>query len=217
VKYSRVIVALLICWAGMSHAYTQKLFYRYPSVSGVTVIDESVPPEAVPRGYDIIRVDGSVVKSVPAAPSVNDLEAVRRERQMAEAEAELNEKNKQWDEALLLRYSDIEDIEAAKLRAINDIKVRISILASNLTALKLHVESNQSEAAEWERRDQWVPVELVKTLNSLRREVTTTQQHIEARAQELIDVAQAYERDKARFALLQGQVEKRREYYAQPQ
>jgi hypothetical protein len=201
----------------MSQAYAQKLFYRYPNVSGVTVIDESVPPEAVPRGYDIIRLDGSVVKSVPAAPSVNDLEAVKRERQMAEAEAELNEKNKKWDEALLLRYSDIEDIEVAKLRAINDIKVRISILKSNLTALKLQVESNQREAAEWERRDQWVPVELVKTLSSLRREVTTTQQHIEARAQELIDVSQAYERDKARFALLQEQVEKRRQYYAQPQ
>ena len=54
----------------------------------------------------------------------------------------------------------------------------------------------------------------METLASLRREVTTTEQHINSRTLELDSVANNYERDKARFAHLQEQVEKRMQYYA---
>jgi predicted nucleic acid-binding Zn-ribbon protein len=136
------------------------------------------------------------------------------ELEVAAARAEADAKTRKWDESLLLRYSSVQDIEVAKVRALNDIKVRISILKSNLSTIKQQILKNQSEAAELERRGQDVPEALMETLASLRREVTTTEQHINSRTLELDSVANNYERDKARFAHLQEQVEKRMQYYA---
>ncbi|WP_148042181.1 hypothetical protein [Zhongshania marina] len=204
-------VMLMIVGAPLS---AETLYYRYPSTNGTVVIDSSVPPDAVPRGYDVIRIDGSVVKTVPPRLSEAELKARALELEVAAARAEADAKTRKWDESLLLRYSSVQDIEVAKVRALNDIKVRISILKSNLSTIKQQILKNQSEAAELERRGQDVPEALMETLASLRREVTTTEQHINSRTLELDSVANNYERDKARFAHLQEQVEKRMQYYA---
>jgi hypothetical protein len=214
VALSRWVLLGAMILTGASELSAGTLYYRYPSINGTIVIDSSVPPEAVQRGYDVIRVDGSVVRTV--APQLSDAERKTRtlEIDVAADRAEADAKNRQWDESLLLRYSSVLDINVAKERAINNIKVRISILNSNLSLIKQQVFSNQSEAAELERRGEDVPSALMNTLASLRREVTTTQQHISGRLQNLDEVARDYERDKDRFALLQSHAEKRLQYYS---
>jgi chromosome segregation ATPase len=213
VAVSRLILLGVLVLTVASELSAETLYYRYPSTNGTVVIDSSVPPEAVPRGYDVIRVDGTVVKTV--APKLSDEERKARslELEVAAARAEADAKTRKWDQSLLLRYSSVQDIEVAKVRAINDIKVRISILKSNLSVIKQQILSNQSEAAELERRGQEVPAALTETLASLRREVTTTEQHISSRKQDLTEIAENYERDKARFEHLQDQAEKRLQYY----
>ena len=214
---ARGLLLLALCWIELSTVHAQSIYYRYPGPDGTVVIDDSVPPDAVPRGYDIIRLDGSVVKTI--APQLSEAERKARALELGieEARTAADAKTRKWDESLLLRYSNIHDIEVAKKRALNDIKVRISILKSNLSIIKQQVYSNQAEAAELERRGLAVPTELTNTLASLRRELTTTEQHISARQEELEQVANNYERDKSRFADLQGQVDVRRNYYSKPQ
>ncbi|CAA0102646.1 Uncharacterised protein [Zhongshania aliphaticivorans] len=207
------VLVVLLC-AGASEVSAQALYYRYPNADGTVVIDSSVPPEAVPRGYDVIRIDGSVVKTVAPKLSEAESQARAQELEIAAARAEAEEKIRKWDESLLLRYSSAQDIEVAKVRALNDIKVRVSILKSNLTTIKQQILKNQSEAAELERRGQVVPSELVDTLASLRREVTTTEQHINGRLVELEETTSNYERDKARFQHLQSRAEQRLRYYS---
>ncbi len=213
---ARVLLLLALCGIGLSSAYAQSIYYRYPGPEGTVVIDDSIPPEAVPRGYDIIRLDGSVVKTI--APKLSEAERKARELEFGieEARAEADAKSRKWDESLLLRYSSTQDIDVAKKRALNDIKVRISILKSNLSVIKQQIYSNQAEAAELERRGLAVPVELTETLASLRREITSTEENIVTRKEELEQVANNYERDKSRFADLQQQVDSRRHYYAKP-
>ncbi|MBM7424573.1 hypothetical protein [uncultured Spongiibacter sp.] len=193
----------------------EKLFYRYVDANNKVVILDRLPPDVVPRGYDVIRADGSVVKSVAAQLTGAEREAWEREKAVAKARAEAEEKMRAWDESLLLRYSDTADIDHAKARALNDIRVRISILKSNLSALKGKVRKNQSEAAEQERRGRPVPEALAKTLNDLRREVSATESDLERRNAELFEVEEAYERDKARFSQLQENVKRRRAFHSE--
>jgi chromosome segregation ATPase len=202
-----IVIGTPELWAG-------PLYYRYPSTNGAIVIDSSVPPEAVPRGYDVIRVDGSIVRTVAPQLSGAERKARALELEVAAARTEADAENRKWDESLLLRYRSVLDIDIAKERAINNIKVRISILKSNLSVIKQQILSNQSEAAELERRGEEVLSALMNSLAWLRREVTTTEQHISDRLQDLDEVARGYERDKERFALLQSQAEKRLQYYS---
>jgi hypothetical protein len=131
---------------GASDLSAGAIYYRYPSINGTIVIDSIVPPEAVRRGYDVIRVDGSVVRTV--APQFSDAESKTRTLALdvAAARAEADAKNRKWEESLLLRYSSVLDINVAKERAINNIKVRISILKSNLSLCAFTVPCGKTVA-----------------------------------------------------------------------
>ncbi len=199
---------------GAAPAQAETLFYRYVDASDNIVILDRLPPEVVPLGYDVIRPDGSLVKSVAARLTEEERRAWTREQELAHARAEAEAKMRAWDESLLLRYSDTADIDHAQKRALNDIRVRISILKSNLGSLKQKIAKNQSEAAELERRGMAVPEALSETLDDLRREVSATEADIERRNVELNDVAEAYERDKERFGQLQENVRRRRAFHS---
>ncbi|NKI18197.1 hypothetical protein HCU74_12350 [Spongiibacter sp. KMU-166] len=205
------LAALLLAFAGT--AVAEKVFYRYVDSEGKIAIVDRLTPEIVPRGYDIIRANGTVVDTIAPRLSDDERRVWRQEQAVAKARAEAEAKMRAWDESLLLRYSDVADIDVAKERALRDIQVRISILKSNLTAIKQQVLNNQAEAAELERRGQQVPESLVTTLSDLRREVSGTEAQIVSRTQELDEVAEAYERDRARFSQLQESVLKRRNYH----
>lgn len=193
----------------------ETLYYRYPGPGGTVVIDDKVPPEAIPRGYDVVRKDGSIVKTVPPQLTEAERKARAQELAIARLRAEAEAKMREWDESLLLRYSDVADIEVAKQRSLNDIKVRISILKSNMRVTREQILQNQKEAAELERLGVAVPESLAETQTLLRRELTVIEEQIGRRNEDLKTVAENYERDKARFSALQQRVEKRRDYSSQ--
>jgi hypothetical protein len=93
-----------------------------------------------------------------------------------------------------------------------ELKIRISILRSNVRSLKSQVESNQERAADVERRGEKVPVELVAVIDGLRSEITETERAIEDRTREMEVVREGFQRDIDRFALLLDIVEQRRQY-----
>lgn len=209
------LIVILVAALSATAVFADNVYYRYPGEGGTVVIDDRLPPEAVPRGYDVIRKDGSVVKTVPPQLTDEQRRAWEQEQAITEARKAAAEKLRQWDESLLLRYSDVEDIDRAKERALNDIRVRISILKSNLTAIKQQVLKDQAEAAELERRGEEVPEALTENLSALRRELAATEIQIQSRIAELDTVADDYERDKERFSKLKARVEKRRNYSSQ--
>jgi hypothetical protein len=176
--------------------------YRYVDEAGITVINSSISPEYVKRGYEILKMDGSLVKVVPRSltPEERALAAIdAREKDKEEIEAKRLAK---WDKSLMLRYSTIEDIEAARDRALSELRIRISIMRSNVRALTLQVESHQSRAADVERRGGIVPVEMVAAIGTLRREIKATERSIEERVEETEVVARGFKRDIERFAVI---------------
>ncbi len=88
---------------------------------------------------------------------------------LAAAEAE-QERLRQWDESLLLRYSTIEDIEAARSRALSSLLINVSILKSNTRSLKQQVENYQAQAANIERRGGEVDVQRLGAIEDLQGE-----------------------------------------------
>ena len=183
--------------------------YRYVNDAGVTVINYSIPPEYVHKGYEILNRDGSVYKVVPKVMTEEEMADRSTAAYQARVEAEEAERLRKWDESLLLRYSSIEDIEAARDRALSELKIRISILRSNVRSLQSQVESNQRRAADAERRGGNVPVEVVAAIDGLQSEIVETERAIKDRQREMEVVDQGFQRDIDRFALLLDKVELR--------
>lgn len=189
--------------------------YRYINDEGSTVIDYQVPPEHVKKGYEVINDKGVVVRVVPrelTEEEQKEADALKRLEQEALAE---QQRLQEWDEALLLRYSTIEDIEAAQERALRDLRIRVSILKSNKRSLKQQVENYQAQAAEMERMGREVDVARLQAIEDLQSEIAITDRAIADREVEIEAVSAAYESDIERFEVLLDMVEFRRNMMAQ--
>ncbi len=189
--------------------------YRYTNDEGSTVIDYQVPPEHVKKGYEVLNDKGVVIRVVPRELTEEEQkEADARERLEAQALAD-QRRLQEWDESLLLRYSTVEDIEAAQERALMDLRIRVSILKSNKHSLKQQVENYQAQAAELERMGRPVDVQRLQAIEDLQAEIAATDRAIADREVEVAGVNEAFEADIARFTILLDMVEFRRTMMAQ--
>jgi len=190
-------VALLLAPASLAAN-----LYRYTNEDGVTVVDYRVPTAYVGKGYEVLNKDGVVIEVVPRELTVEE-KKVRNAQQELEAEARAEERRlREWDESLMLRYSTLEDIEAARERALRDLRIRLSILKGNKRSLKQQVESYQAQAADLERSGREVDVARISAIEDIQAEIATTDRSINDRALEIEEVSAAYQRDIDRFKQL---------------
>ena len=204
-KRLAVLLAIISC----STAFADNL-YRYKNNEGGTVVDWHVPAKFAGRGYEVLSPLGEVIKVVPRQLSdseLNDKDLVERLKRGAEAErARLAE----WDRFLLLRYSTVEDIDAARDRALRELKIRLSILASNQRVARGRLETALSRLADFERRGDDARPQDLEAVEILRSEIAAAGRSIEEREGQVAAVTEDYARDRDRFAQLQDVVLLRR-------
>lgn len=202
-------LALVLVLFACSVATADNL-YRYKDETGGTVVDWHVPAKFAGRGYEVLNPLGEVIKVVPRQLSdseLNDKDLVERLKRGAESErARLAE----WDRFLLLRYSTIEDIDAARDRALRELKIRLSILASNQRVAKGRLETALSQLADIERRGETASGQDLEAVDILRLEIASLGRSIEEREGQVVAVTEDYARDRDRFLQLQDVVTLRR-------
>ena len=176
--------------------------YRYTNEGGVTVVDYRVPTAYAGKGYEVLNKDGVVVEMVPRELTDEEKKVLNSQQEL-EADARAEERRlREWDESLLLRYSTLEDIEAARERALRDLRIRLSILKGNKRSLKQQVESYQAQAADLERSGREVDVARISVIEDLQAEIATTDRSINDRALQIEEVSAAYQMDIDRFKQL---------------
>lgn len=192
-----------------AQAFSDNL-YRYKNDVGGTVVDWHVPAKYAGRGYEVLNPQGEVVEVVPRQLSSEELQnkvLVERLQQNAEVErARLAE----WDKFLLVRYSSVDDIDAAHERALRELKIRLSILASNQRVSRSRLESLLARVADTERRGDAPLKQDVEAISALRTEIASTGRAIEEREAQVLEVTQDYRKDRERFEQLQDVVLLRR-------
>ena len=201
---------LLAALVSAPAAFAAGTFYRYTNDIGNTVVDDHVPPEHVKKGYEVLNAKGVVVEVVPRELTSEERKVADAEKLRAEKARAEEERLREWDETLLMRYSTVEDIEAAQERALSDLKIRVSILKSNKRALKQQVENYQAQAAELELMGQEVDVERLRAIEELQEQIAASDRAIAEREKEIEAVNAAYSADIERFSMLLDMVEFRR-------
>ncbi|MFT5604373.1 MAG: hypothetical protein ACI9G5_001332 [Paracoccaceae bacterium] len=204
IKRSLISALLLGCalLAGITYA-GEKLLFRYVDENKQLVLNDTLPATMAGNGYEIIRPDGTLVKTI--LPAITSEAKVEAERLSQEAE-----RHRKWDESLLLRYSDLADVEAAKRRALSGMLVRISILQGNLNYLKTQVEREEFRAAEADRQGLEVSAKQKKAIRTLKWQTWDVEELIEIRRKEKEETATRYDRDLQRFATLLNRIGSRR-------
>lgn len=162
-----VIAALAISFSASA---AEKKLYRYKDNHGVMATTTYLPPEYSSKGYDVIDDSGRVIKTV--APALTE---EQKEKFL------LEEKQRNFDKELLIRYSRIEEIEAIQKRKKDELDVRIRILENSRDSLKKQIKDNQEKAAQIERSGGVVPDYLVKGITKIQAELMSTEEQIAQR------------------------------------
>lgn len=170
----------------------ERVYYRYTSEDGVQVLNSMIPPEYVSKGYEIVSLNGEVLKVVEPAPSEEEAEQVALERK-----ARLEQERR--DKLLRRRYSSVKDIEAAKARGLQELQGNISILNSNLSNVRAQIAAGQKQAAIIERGGRSVSDTLLNNLSTLQSEEQNILLQIKNREQEYQSVSDKFDRDMLRF------------------
>ena len=215
---NRVVFRRAFVWLGVSallaaslSVYAGGQLYRYLNDKGVLVIDGTVPPKFTRKGYDVISPDGTLIRRVPRQLTKSELLLRNTDESRLRFQEEEQQRLREWDQSLMLRYSSIDDIKAAEGRAMQDFQIRISILKSNLATIKSRIERAQQKAADIERQGTDVPELMINNMSIMRIEIEDTEQSIAIRREEVEMMKASYVRDIERFATLQDRVEMRQQ------
>jgi chromosome segregation ATPase len=179
-------------WVVAANSSTSKVVYRYKNKDGVTVLDNSIPPQYVNNGYEIMSLSGKVIKVV--APVVQGAEGERLQR-----EKQQREERERDDIQLRRSYSNVADIDGAKSRNLESLRGNISILQANLASARTRLQTYQSQAAGIERTGRQLPEDLLKNINKLVQEEKDIQLQIQQREAEYKTVEQKFDEDRKRF------------------
>jgi hypothetical protein len=211
ITFPVLAAALILLVTQLAHS---RPMYRYINDQGNVVLGYQVPTGDVKKGYEVLNEDGIVVEVVPRELTEAERDDVSvQDKAHATAEAE-KERLRQWDESLLLRYSTIEDIEAARSRALSSLLINVSILKSNTRSLKQQVENYQGQAANIERRGGEVDLQRLAAIEDLQGEIEATERSIVERNREMEEVKAKFQMDMDRFEQLLDVVALRRSMHS---
>jgi len=198
-RLNMFLQAVLISCTGMAASAAQtdskaggKVFYRYSNEQGTKVIAQTIPPQYVRAGYEIITVSGEVIKTIAPSPSEADLQRVNKEKADAREQARA-------DLQLHRSYSNVSDIDAAKARNLLELNNNINILQANLVSVKSQLKDQEAHAAAMERGGRKTSDEVLNNIKTLRSEEKDVALQINQRQTELKEAADKYDQDKKRF------------------
>ncbi|MHA7878595.1 MAG: hypothetical protein ACX931_02305 [Saccharospirillum sp.] len=167
---SIILVASLTLSVFSAQAQTRQ-FYRYKDDDGQIVINSSIPPEFVRRGYEIVDDKGVVLREV--APQLSEEEITRRAEEAARAEAE-----RARDTELMRLYRNPLDVDRAMRTWLSRLDMEISLKNNRISILRAEYNELQSQAANLERAGQDVDPQLLSAMADLEAQISALRDEI---------------------------------------
>ncbi len=179
----------------MAASYT----YRYKDSQSVTHIGDSVPPELVDNGYEVLNEQGRVVDVVLPR---NTLDANTAQALKEAERRHKQELQRSKDETLLRYYSSPADVERIRARKLEEFDNFISMQEGNIISFRKKIASLQSQAADLERGKRKIPTEILETITTLESKLREAEETIERKKIEKQKTYMAFEEDIQRLKYL---------------
>ena len=192
-----LVATLLIPEVALAEA-----FFKLTNEQGRTVIKETLTPDEARRGYEIISKSGNVVKVVAPELSEEDYNAMTEAQKLAMIKKENEEREARYNLDLLLKYSNLNDLQAERERKLREFDISISILRGNLAVLRENAERQRSVAASIERNGHPVPEKIQGNIAEIEREMNEARESVEKRKEEKQAISAKYDADALRLESL---------------
>jgi hypothetical protein len=175
--------------------------YCCTDAAGMYVCGDILPQACYGRAYRELGANGRTLREFAAPLSAEQL-AEQRARQAAEEEKRkqdvITQKEQQLkDETLLATYSNLNDVEAMRKRALGDVNQMIGNAEARIAEIKEMRKKYEDEAEFYRKKT--VPAEIEKGLADTEFEIKAQESIIEARKKDIADIEAKFEEDRKRF------------------
>lgn len=191
-------LCLMPLTVGISATQASNL-YRYKNEQGTTVMTRNLPAKYAKNGYDIIDKHGRLIKTVERQLTTEEIAEKSKTDTLAKQEQAAKEAQEAYDISLLKRFSFVSDIEAEQARRVDELKTRITILNSNLKAVRLEVDTEYLKAAKLERNNRQVDERIQGRILQLEQQILSTEALLDKHNNDIVELNKEYERDIRRF------------------
>jgi hypothetical protein len=187
-------LACIACTFALTNAWAT---FRCVDANGRTHVGDTPPEACAKHATDELNRSGAVVRRIEttAASSQGNNDTGKRE-----ADRALDMRRR--DRALLDSYSTLEEIDLARNRSVDSIKVRAD--AAGLRAEQLKQREKELTRAIASYSAAKVPPPLVADLNSVRQESAVAKASQEKSEKELDATRRRFDEDRARWLELRG-------------
>ncbi len=169
-RYHNLLILALLMVLTISTANAGQL-YRYTDDQGNTVLNRTIPPQFVGKGYDILNEKGRLIERIPPALTPEQIAARDAERER-QRQLELQRQEQQRiDEELRQLYSHPDDAVRVVKRRIQDINGIIELKRNQIESAEQEIIKQEGIAANIQRNGRAIPDNILNTIQSLKKDI----------------------------------------------
>jgi chromosome segregation ATPase len=177
--------------------------YKWVDSNGITHYGETIPPEYADRDHEVLNKAGRVIQTeevmTPERRRAKEQEDAKKREQV---EAALEQQR--HDRTLLNTYSNVDEIDQARARNVQQIDARINAINAFIKAANDNLASLQAEAASYDKTNRTKPASLQQDLLDAQNRLDQLQHDLQAPLAEKTALQQRFDADKARYIELTG-------------
>ena len=177
--------------------------YKWVDDNGVTHYGETIPPEYADKDREELNKYGRVIKSEEVMTPERRREKEQEEEKQREAEKAALEQQRH-DRTLINTYSNVNEIDLARKRSVQQIDARINMLNSNLNTANERLLSLQNEADRYAKSNREIPASLKDDLKITQERRDKLQQDLEKPNAQKAALEARFNADRKRYIELTG-------------
>lgn len=166
---------------------------------GVKECGDKLPPEYAQDSHEELNKSGRVVKETDRVKTEEEIEEEKKQAAIKAEEAKVAKEKALKDKILLDTFSGVGDIELARDSKIATLESTISIAKKRGVKMQESLDSRVNLAAAAEREGKAPPAQLLKDIESLKRQITNNDDFIANAIKERDAVTAAYNNDIERY------------------
>lgn len=167
----RLVMSVCLALAVFVSSVHAGIMYRYKDGQGRTVMAATVPPEIVPKGYEVLNAQGRVVETVPPALTAEQIRARDEAIEKKKNQEEARKAREAEDQRLLKQYGSPETVVNLLKRRLSEIDSVINSRQASITAAQKNIAENEELAADAQRNGRAVPTRVTQALEKARGDI----------------------------------------------
>ncbi|HXS73620.1 MAG TPA: DUF4124 domain-containing protein [Rhodanobacteraceae bacterium] len=200
-------IAFLLCMALAASARdnTPATHYRWHDAHGGLHYSDSIPPDAVGLGYDIVDDNGLLVRHIEREKTPAERAAAEAEAARAAAAKRDADRLALADTQLLAAYPNEAELREAHQAKLQQMQQSITTTQSNLRSQEQNLADLLAHAAELERSGKPVPPELRTRLADQRQSVADERKQVAHLQSQREATARQLDAELQRYRMLSAQ------------